>query len=427
MGFEHHSLYASSKGSLSKLRNVRTEQLLHAHHYTYSRERYSFHKSKSMDIADGGKVRILEWAFPHHLPLGGREIFTERLSLSLQALGHRVMLLGDSLHEDSPLHTVEELSREVEIHRLKLNDFGKRKSIVDSPLNLRGEIKRVIDEFNPDVIHYHNFYSKSLVFLSAYIRSCPRRIPVAYTLHDIETLSKIPPALGGEVIGNLTDVIVSPSQYIHKRFTSIDSFATKRAEVIYNGVPSVEENKRADVLQVIAAASFENHKGLVILLTAWEKIHAQFPKVQLILAGDGRDREFLINYANKLGVASSVRFSGWLSAEQLREEFGKDSVVVVPSLIAEAFGLVAAEAQMAGLPVIASDIGGLKEVISHDITGLLVPAGSASSLADALNKLLSSQSLRKSLGSAGRTRAREMFDMKDCTKNYELLFENLVS
>jgi glycosyltransferase involved in cell wall biosynthesis len=373
-----------------------------------------------------GRVRILQWAFPHHPPLGGKEIFTERLASELRKRGHDLLLVADSLHEDSDLHSVQSLADGIEIHRLNLSSFGRHIPGTSDSQNLRGAIKEVVDNFNPDVIQYHNFYSKSLVFLGAYLRSSARHIPMVYTLHDVESISKIPPALGGEIIGHLTDVIVSPSNYIYNRFRAIDSFSTKRTEVIHNGVPLIEIQEKKNEQQVLAAASFENHKGLVILLTAWEKIHTAFPHVKLILAGDGRERDFLLGYAQKLGISESVVFRGWLSESQLRHEFSKDTIVVAPSLIAEAFGLIAAEAQMAGLPVIASDIGGLKEVVEHNVSGYLVPTGSAVALAEALTTLLSSKVMRTEMGNAGRERALANFTLGDCARKYEALFQDLL-
>lgn len=370
-------------------------------------------------------MRILQWAFPHQLPLGGREIFTERLSRAFVARGHEVLLMADSITKDSPLHVVEDLGSGIELHRLNLSSFGKPASIDGSAQNLRGEIKKVIDAFQPDVIHYHNFYSESLIFLSAYMRSTSRKIPVVYTLHDIDTLSKIPPALGGEVIGRLTDVIVSPSKYIHDRFMSIDTIKSKNAVIIHNGVPAIDVQAKSDELQVLAAASFESHKGLIILLTAWAKIQSQFPSAALVIAGDGRERNFLLDYAQKLGVDSRVTFPGWLSEEQLRSEFAKDTIVVAPSLIAEAFGLIVAEGQMAGLPAIASDIGGLKEIVVNNESGFLVPPGSSDALAKAITRLLEDSTLRRKMGNRGRELALGQFDLEVCATRYLDLFESL--
>ena len=375
-------------------------------------------------------MRILQWAFPHTMPLGGKEIFTERLSKSFSCSGHQVLLMADSLTEDSPLHTFSLLSENIEIHRLNLAAFGRVHS-KDSSQTLRGEIKEVIDRFAPDIIHYHNFYSKSLVFLSAYMRSASRKIPIVYTVHDIETLSKIPPALSGEVIGNLTDVIICPSQYIEKRFAALDGLKSKRVMVIENGVPNFQgksENSATGTpkkLQILAAANFENHKGLIILLTAWSQIQKDFSGVKLIIAGDGKERDFLLNFTQKLGIQSSVIFPGWMSEKQLQVEFSEDTIVVVPSLIAEAFGLIAAEGQMAGLPVIASNIGGLIEIIAHDETGFLVPPGSVRALSSSLIQLLTNEPMRKKMGDAGRRRAVELFDLEVCASKYLDLFRSL--
>jgi glycosyltransferase involved in cell wall biosynthesis len=178
-------------------------------------------------------------------------------------------------------------------------------------------------------------------------------------------------------------------------------------------------------IQILAAANFEVHKGLVVLLTAWSKIARDFPDVRLVVAGDGREKKFLLDYATKLGISESVYFPGWLSENQLEKEFNRDAIVVVPSLIAEAFGLVAAEAQMAGLPVIASDIGGLNEIVKDGQTGFVIPAGQTSGLSEALTTLLGSSELRRKFGAAGRERAIELFGMQQCTAKYVELYQSL--
>lgn len=370
-------------------------------------------------------MRILQWAFPHLPPLGGREIFVERLSRSLAEEQHNVLVMADAESVDAPLHEISYLREGIPIHRLNLDAFGTVPTDRTQP-SIRKEIKSVIDDFAPDVIHFHNFYSRASVFLNAYLRSANRDIPTVYTIHDVETLSKIPQFLGGEIVGRMTSVIVCPSQYMYRRLESQKGILGKKVVVIENGVPegNMARRDKGDI-QILAAANFEVHKGLVVLLTAWSKIARDFPDVRLVVAGDGREKKFLLDYVTKLGISESVYFPGWLSENQLEKEFNRDAIVVVPSLIAEAFGLVAAEAQMAGLPVIASDIGGLNEIVKDGQTGFVIPAGQTSGLSEALTTLLGSSELRRKFGAAGRERAIELFGMQQCTAKYVELYQSL--
>jgi glycosyltransferase involved in cell wall biosynthesis len=97
------------------------------------------------------------------------------------------------------------------------------------------------------------------------------------------------------------------------------------------------------------------------------------------------------------------------------------AIVVVPSM-GEGFGMVALEAMERGRPVIAADIGGLGELVEHEITGLLVPPGEAEPLAQALERLGGDLELAARMGEAGRRRALERFLQERCTDRTELLY-----
>ncbi|MEI9906778.1 MAG: glycosyltransferase family 4 protein [Actinomycetota bacterium] len=363
--------------------------------------------------------------------MGGREVFTERLSTSLLGLlgaGHEVVIFGSAQTPESPVHSRHTTESGIELHRFNLDSFGRPPQNPGEP-SVLSSLRNVANEFAPDVIHLHNFYSQSSVFLTSYLRASGKKIPTIYTIHDVATLSKIPDSLGGEIVGNATDAIVCPSRYIYERLETQKGIGQKKVVIIENGVPDrgTISRESSESLRVFSAANLHNHKGFVILLTAWAKISRQFPGGKLTLAGDGPEKNFLQDYCVKLGISNSVEFLGWLKDEELSRELSNHSMVVVPSLVAEAFGLVAAEAQMSGLPVIASAIGGLKEIVEDGKTGILCSAGSVSELSVALSSLMSNSPLRSSMGFAARERALRMFDMNTCTSKYLRLYESLIA
>jgi glycosyltransferase involved in cell wall biosynthesis len=138
------------------------------------------------------------------------------------------------------------------------------------------------------------------------------------------------------------------------------------------------------------------HKGIDVLLAARRRMRHQPP---LVIIGTPRDDTPPLEGPG-ITVARNV------PAEQVMAAWSGASVAVVPSVWPEPMGLSAVEAMLLGRPVVASDVGGLRDVVTHDRTGLLVPPGDPAALAAALDRLLDEPDLRRVFGEAGRERAR---------------------
>ncbi len=148
---------------------------------------------------------------------------------------------------------------------------------------------------------------------------------------------------------------------------------------------------------LIFIGRLSTEKGLHILLRAL----GQLPDVTLKIAGDGPERAALEReFAN---VLPRVRFLGQLPHARLLEELCASSVCVVPSLGSETFGLSALEALACARPVVASDAGGLPELVRHGENGFIVPRGDPTALAERLRFLLAHPETASALGRAGRT------------------------
>jgi glycosyltransferase involved in cell wall biosynthesis len=114
-----------------------------------------------------------------------------------------------------------------------------------------------------------------------------------------------------------------------------------------------------------------------------------------------------------------VEFCGWLSQDQLNQEFSRDCVLVIPSLVGEAFGQIGAEASMSGVPIIANRIGALTEIVEDGLSGFTVTTGDTQELATRIRDLLTNGNLRRSMGGAGRIRAISNFELLTSAKSYE--------
>ncbi|MCX7859502.1 MAG: glycosyltransferase family 4 protein [Chloroflexus sp.] len=131
---------------------------------------------------------------------------------------------------------------------------------------------------------------------------------------------------------------------------------------------------------VIFVGRLVYEKGVHILLEAWQRVLAEMP-ARLVIAGTGSLLDELKGRAAEMGIP--VEFLGFISDEDRNRLYAVGDLAVFPSLY-EPFGIVALEAFAAGCPVIVSDAGGLAEVVQHELNGLVVPAGDAVALANAL-------------------------------------------
>jgi len=156
--------------------------------------------------------------------------------------------------------------------------------------------------------------------------------------------------------------------------------------------------------RVVFAGRVVKQKGVAVLIRAALEVDAEF-----VICGDGRQLEAMRGLARRLGVERRVRFTGWLSAQELAREFAGASVVVVPSLWPEPFGLVGIEALAAGRPVVASATGGIEDWLEDGVSGVCVRPGDARELARALDALLADPDRRRAMGEAGKLSVQTRF------------------
>jgi glycosyltransferase involved in cell wall biosynthesis len=149
--------------------------------------------------------------------------------------------------------------------------------------------------------------------------------------------------------------------------------------------------------RVVFAGRVVAAKGVGVLIRATRDLDGE-----VVICGDGWQLQEMRRLARRLGVQDRVSFRGWLPAEELAEELANASVVAMPSLWPEPFGLVGIEALSAGRPVIASSTGGIADWLEDGVSGLCVPPGDARALARTLNELLADPERQRAMGAAGR-------------------------
>lgn len=162
-------------------------------------------------------------------------------------------------------------------------------------------------------------------------------------------------------------------------------------------------------LVVGTAAVLEQRKGIKFLLEAAAELKRRGQRLRYRIAGEGWEKNNLLDQARKLGLEADVEFLGFVA--DMPSFMASIDIFVLPSLF-EGLGVAALEAMAAARPVVASAVGGLKDLVVDGESGLLVPRGDSGSLARALEKLVQQRDLIGSLGEAGRARLRKHFTME---------------
>lgn len=158
-----------------------------------------------------------------------------------------------------------------------------------------------------------------------------------------------------------------------------------------------------------AVKSLQAKYGTRYLIEAIAVLVRSVPSVRLLLAGEGPERSRLEALASQLGIARRVEFLGHVAHDEVPALMQEFDVLVNPTVVPEAFGVVVLEASASGLPVVATAVGGVPEVCLDEVTGLLVAPRDPAALAAALSALAVDEDRRASLGRAGRTFVAERF------------------
>lgn len=263
-----------------------------------------------------------------------------------------------------------------------------------------------------DLVHAHS-YGYFATFVGALARKI-RKIPLVITTHSDAGRPRLSKRLFDTIVPPITlweaQRIIALTESEEKYLTSL-GVPPGQIVVIPNGIdlrefPStIERAAHGGVACVLFVGRlYSQQKGLEILIQALSHIHPSM-KFQLNIVGeDWGGASSILDLAKKLGVEDRIKILGRLSRNELLRRYASADLFVLPSLF-EPFGIALLEAMASGLPVVASRVGGIPEVIEEGKTGLLVPPSNAEELGAAIERLLSDEGKRRIMGHAGQERA----------------------
>ena len=307
-----------------------------------------------------------------------------------------------------------------------------------SPLASK-RMKKCIEDF--DIVHAHHAFSR-LSLLSLSIAS-KFNIPSVLTTHTVsffpdyeyfwQFISYVYPRYRLTISKANKIIAVSNAA---KKFIS---YFTNKKEVIVipNGV-SIEKFKprarsyareKAGVNGnpvILYVGRLVPKKGLDTLITSMKKIVEKYPHAKLYIAGKGNLLPFLKTMTSILGIEKNVEFLGFVEENVLLYLYNSADVFVLPSITGESFGIVLLEAMASGLPCIATNVGGIAEVLEDGKYGLLVEPGNSKELAKAIITVLENKDLRSKLAKEGRKVAEEKYAWEKVADKIIEVYSSLV-
>jgi len=383
------------------------------------------------------RICMLTWEFPPRI-VGGIARHCLGLSKALAKLGHEVYVItlefpGTPLFEDVD---------GVKVHRV-LIELGHPNFIIWTFIFNHFMEKKVAElsrSVKFDIIHIHDWLTaeagvSSKHFLNKSLVSTVHSTEVGRSqgLHNPDSF--LIDGIEWWMTYEAKRVIVC-SNSVKWELESHFNLPHDKVTVIPNGVEisnfnlniNREEVKRRYGIKpneriVLFIGRLVPQKGVDTLIKAVPLIIQRHRDAKILIAGDGWSRTYLEELAKSMGLGDHVRFLGFISDWELADLMVAADVLVVPSVY-EPFGIVALEGMAAGTPVVATNIGGLSEIIEHDKTGVLVYPRNPESIAWGVNRVLSDRKYADWLVRNARKKVLEAYSWEEIAKRTVEVYES---
>lgn len=349
------------------------------------------------------------------------------LAVAQAKLGHEVHVVTNSLGG----REAEAMVDGVRVHRIHFPPPPKPPDETSAVVQFNVLLVQKVVELlaiglAPEVIHVHDW----LTALAG--RAAKHLAPAALlsvTIHDTvhgKHFGQLTPpnqyvSFLERFVGTEADLTICCSEHVRGELVQEYQVPPQKIAIIPCGVDASRFHIDADLTAfrqllgepsdriVLYVGRLDREKGVSHLLEAMARVLLAVPQGRLVIAGKGVLEGNLVEMARSLHIDDRVTFMGYVQDEPLAALYRSADVLAVPSLY-EPFGIVALEGMVCGRPVVASDVGGLTEIIVEDQTGLRVPPGDSSALARAIAHLLTDEQAAARMGAAARQRAEHEYN-----------------
>lgn len=338
-------------------------------------------------------------------------------------------ILGIAQSEDIDLHVIS-YKRGIEVpgvHYHFIQPLTKTK--LDFFLNVF-KVKNIIRKINPDLVHAH--YATSYGFWAAFSGFHPCII-TGWGADIFDSPSNPIMRFILKYSFAKADAITVLSEITRKELNKLTS---KPVSLVPFGVPTDRycphaKSKEDKYIRIGTIRTLSAKYGIEYLIKAFSEIHQNHPWARLEIVGDGPQKHMLEQLCMEFGILNKVTFHGYVNQHSEPEKYMRllqnmDIFTILSVLDSETFGVAAVEAAACGIPVVATKVGGLPEVVEDGVTGLLVAPANSRETAEALSKLLNNESMRLEMGIQGRKKVLNQYDWSNNLKSMIDIYRNLV-
>lgn len=303
-------------------------------------------------------------------------------------------------------------------------------------LSLLNWLRALMVERQPRIVHTHLFHADLHGALAA--RWAKKPVLISSRHNDNAFRRRQPWRAINRQLWRMADAGIAISQAVADFVVEVENAPRDRLRVIHYGLDhqgaaqSDRQRRRARVRHelavdesqpvIVMACRLVEQKGVSDALQAFAGIRADYPPARLLIAGDGPLRASLEHEAAQAGLQGSVRFLGW--RDDVPALLAAGDLFLMPSLW-EGFGLTLLEAMAQGLPVVASRVSAIPEVVVDGETGLLAAPGDVAGFRAALLRLLQDRSLARRMGEQGRRRLEQRFSEARMVNETAALYRDL--
>lgn len=349
--------------------------------------------------------------------LGGGERMLLQIARLLPEYGYRVSILALGVDPDSPIFN-EPLP--CPVYELLVG-----KTFAPGAIRHALQLRRFLQEERIALVQ--TFFESSDLWVGGVAR-LTGRTKLIWSRRDMGILRSRKHEIAYRMMARLPDAVFAVSEQVRRYCIEVDQIPPERVETIYNGIDLAQWSDASDrsglsSAPVIATVgNIRRVKGHDVFVRAAAAIASEFPSASFVIAGEVLEQEYfaeLKQLIGELGLEGKVHFAGGII--DLAKFLGEVDLFVLPSR-SEGFSNAVIEAMAAGLPVVATDVGGNAEAVADGITGRIVPPSDADALADAMRQILCNPQHAQTMGANARQRVAERFTteamMKKITTAY---------
>ena len=370
---------------------------------------------------------------------GGTEVHTLLLIRVLIGLGYAVTVCCYYEYQDAMVSNFETAGAQVLLLKRRRNTSSR--STIRELISLLIDLRKTFSLLRPDALHVQYVAPGFIPIIAGRLAGIKKIFATVHTAGDTldGPAAKYILRFSARLCSHFVCVSKSAGEHWFGKcevFDPISRGQHKRHSAIYNGVDflyiektiaSANTKKLRKELGLNAVKTIGSVgrlvtlKGYAVLLRAFKEIVKEYSESALVIVGDGIERQSLELLASELGISPKICWLGEQPQKKVFELLAVMDIFAVPSFV-EGFGLTAAEAMAAALPVVASNVEGLREVVEDGVSGKLVRPGNPSELAGAVLTLLRDPKECRRLGLVGRERVRELFSFDTFQKSYSTLY-----